>query len=132
MSGPRQLSHQKESRLAQEEDSSASRDSLLGRSESFESNLQQETTRNQVSHHRRPSQLQHGAKIAIPRLRREPDNISPAVPTYLGDKHRVSHACEPCRYRKTKCSGERPQCKHCQDFKIPCVYADRKRTRIDK
>lgn len=28
-----------------------------------------------------------------------------------------------------QCSGERPQCEHCQDFKISCYYADGKRDR---
>jgi len=50
----------------------------------------------------------------------------------VGDKHRVSHACEPCRHRKTKCSGERPVCKHCEDFRINCVYTDGKRDRTKK
>lgn len=71
------------------------------------------------------------AKIAIPRLRRDSD-VTSAVSSKGGDKHRVSHACEPCRHRKTKCSGERPVCKHCEDFKINCVYADGKRDRVRK
>ena len=68
------------------------------------------------------------AKIAIPRLRRE--SIMSQPPSV--EKHRVAHACEPCRQRKSKCSGERPICKHCQDFKISCVYADGKRDRTKK
>ena len=48
------------------------------------------------------------------------------------DKNRVAHACEPCRQRKTKCSGERPACQHCEDFKLHCVYADGKRDRTIK
>ena len=44
----------------------------------------------------------------------------------------MTHACEPCRHRKTKCSGERPTCRHCQDFKIACYYADGKRDRVKK
>ena len=73
-----------------------------------------------------------GSKVAIPRLRRDSDGTSVAGSSTLGDKHRVSHACEPCRHRKTKCSGERPTCKHCEDFKITCVYADGKRDRVKK
>ncbi len=73
-------------------------------------------------------QQQPGGKVAIPRLRRD-SNFSSA-PT--AEKHRVAHACEPCRQRKTKCSGERPVCKHCEDFKITCVYADGKRDRTKK
>ncbi|KAI9879214.1 MAG: hypothetical protein M1830_009215 [Pleopsidium flavum] len=80
------------------------------------------------------SQTQPGQtpKIAIPRLRRDSDAGSGLGTSKGGDKHRVSHACEPCRHRKTKCSGERPICKHCEDFKITCIYADGKRDRVKK
>lgn len=71
-------------------------------------------------------------KVAIPRLRRGSDIASNIGSTRAGDKHRISHACEPCRHRKTKCSGERPMCKHCEDFKIVCLYADGKRDRVKK
>ncbi|KAK9450553.1 fungal-specific transcription factor domain-containing protein [Limtongia smithiae] len=43
---------------------------------------------------------------------------------------RISHACEPCRIRKTKCSGKTPICSHCQAFGIACYYASNKRDRI--
>ncbi|KIW78255.1 hypothetical protein Z517_08089 [Fonsecaea pedrosoi CBS 271.37] len=73
---------------------------------------------------------QRAGKVAIPRLKR---SIDPSEdPTRSGGRHRVNHACEPCRHRKTKCSGERPACKHCQDFKITCFYADGKRDRAKK
>ena len=80
------------------------------------------------------SQIQrnHVSKIAIPRLRRDSDIGSGVGSSKGGEKHRVSHACEPCRHRKTKCSGERPVCKHCEDFKISCLYADGKRDRVKK
>lgn len=71
------------------------------------------------------------AKIAIPRLKRSID-VSAEGSTRSGGRHRVNHACEPCRHRKTKCSGERPICRHCQDFKIACFYADGKRDRVKK
>lgn len=77
-------------------------------------------------------QQRQGAKMAIPRLRRDSDNVSATGSSTVGDKHRVSHACEPCRHRKTKCSGERPTCKHCDDFKITCIYADGKRDRVKR
>lgn len=70
------------------------------------------------------------AKIAIPRLKRTHDGAEHA--SKPGGRHRVTHACEPCRHRKTKCSGERPICRHCQDFKIHCYYADGKRDRVKK
>ncbi|MCJ1285387.1 hypothetical protein MMC26_004727 [Xylographa opegraphella] len=74
----------------------------------------------------------HAAKVAIPRLPRASDAATPSGSVKTGDKHRVNHACEPCRHRKTKCSGERPVCKHCENFKITCVYADGKRDRVKK
>jgi hypothetical protein len=71
------------------------------------------------------------AKIAIPRLKRSAE-ANASNDGRVGGKHRVNHACEPCRQRKTKCSGERPVCRHCQDFKIQCLYADGKRDRVKK
>lgn len=84
-----------------------------------------------------PSSLQapqsQGAKVAIPRLRRHTDDpLAPPSSNSSENKHRVSHACEPCRQRKTKCSGERPVCKHCEDFRITCIYADSKRDRTKR
>ena len=74
---------------------------------------------------------QRTAKVAIPRLKRSID-ASAEDTTRPGGRHRVTHACEPCRHRKTKCSGERPVCRHCVDFKIQCFYADGKRDRVKK
>ncbi|KAI9738265.1 MAG: hypothetical protein M1834_008763 [Cirrosporium novae-zelandiae] len=67
-------------------------------------------------------------KLAIPRLRR------PGEPSTEGqkEKQRVSHACEPCRQRKTKCSGDVPSCRHCQEFNLECYYADGKRDKQKK
>lgn len=75
---------------------------------------------------------QRTGKIAIPRLHREPDIASTAGSSVLGDKHRVTHACESCRHRKTKCSGDRPMCKHCEDCNLTCIYEDGKRDRTKK
>ena len=75
--------------------------------------------------------FQKHAKVAIPRLKRLCDATGEDA-TRSGGRHRVNHACEPCRHRKTKCSGERPVCRHCQDFKITCFYADGKRDRVKK
>jgi hypothetical protein len=71
------------------------------------------------------------AKVAIPRLKRSVDAGGEGT-TRSGGRHRVTHACEPCRHRKTKCSGERPVCQHCQQFGLPCYYADGKRDRVKK
>src|SRR5271156_2239311 len=62
------------------------------------------------------------AKVAIPRLKKSAEDVATLLRP--GGRHRVYHACEPCRRRKTKCSGEQPVCKHCEDFKITCFYAD--------
>ena len=74
----------------------------------------------------------HAPKVAIPRLRRESDAASATGPSRSGDKHRISHACEPCRSRKTKCSGEKPKCRHCQECQIECIYGDGKRDKAKK
>ncbi|KAL9609236.1 MAG: hypothetical protein Q9167_005971 [Letrouitia subvulpina] len=80
-----------------------------------------------------PPSAQRTMKMPIPRLRRENEGQAGHQSSGLGDgKQRVSHACEPCRQRKTKCSGERPVCKHCEDFNITCGYADGKRDRTRK
>jgi len=69
-------------------------------------------------------------KVPIPRLRRESDANSANASG--GDKNRVPHACEPCRHKKTKCSGDRPSCKHCEDFGLECTYGDGKRDKTKK
>ncbi|KAK9369113.1 fungal-specific transcription factor domain-containing protein [Lipomyces kononenkoae] len=89
------------------------------------------------ANNRWPTQL--NGKIAIPRRRPYVESISsPLAPssTSIGQKRgtgakspRISHACEPCRLRKTKCSGERPACSHCIAFGIDCNYANNKRDR---
>lgn len=38
------------------------------------------------------------------------------------ERARTSHACEPCRGRKTKCGGERPSCRRCLHTSTPCHY----------
>ena len=78
------------------------------------------------------AQSQKLPKVAIPRLRRNSEDQSLAKGFIAVDKNRVSHACEPCRQRKTKCSGERPGCQHCEDFQLLCVYGDGKRDRTKK
>ena len=82
--------------------------------------------------HQDNAQLQNPSKVAIPRLRRNSEDQTSSRGSAVADKNRVSHACEPCRQRKTKCSGDRPLCQHCQDFKLPCVYAGGKRDRTKK
>lgn len=38
------------------------------------------------------------------------------------ERARTSHACEPCRERKTKCDGERPSCRRCLHTGTICHY----------
>ncbi|KAJ6264195.1 ABC-transporter-regulating transcription factor [Drechslerella dactyloides] len=65
------------------------------------------------------------SKVAIPRLKRDSE-VANFGPQQGSEKSRVSHACEPCRQRKTKCDGGSP-CRHCTEFKINCFYGDGKR-----
>lgn len=52
-------------------------------------------------------------KVAIPRQR------SNTAPRY---NRRAPRACESCRKRKTKCSGEIPVCQQCQGLEGTCLY----------
>lgn len=58
-------------------------------------------------------------KIRIPRLRT-------AAPV-IAHRQRTSRACAPCHQRKTKCDGQKPQCKQCRQLAIPCIYMGSKR-----
>ncbi|ODV89348.1 hypothetical protein CANCADRAFT_45789 [Tortispora caseinolytica NRRL Y-17796] len=46
---------------------------------------------------------------------------------------RIGRACEGCRSKKVKCSGERPQCVQCIEAGIVCIYTEdkRERTRLE-
>jgi hypothetical protein len=63
------------------------------------------------------------AKIAIPRQR------SAASPRH---GRRVPRACESCRLRKTKCSGDTPVCRQCRELRVTCVYPPGLRERMTK
>jgi hypothetical protein len=52
-------------------------------------------------------------KVAIPRQR------TGAAPRY---SRRVPLACETCRLRKTKCSGDTPICRQCAELRAGCRY----------
>ncbi|KAG9254399.1 uncharacterized protein F5Z01DRAFT_622227 [Emericellopsis atlantica] len=41
------------------------------------------------------------------------------------DHNRPRRSCEQCRAKKTKCSGERPQCSHCRRQGKQCIYRPR-------
>ncbi|KAF9635447.1 hypothetical protein BFW01_g6342 [Lasiodiplodia theobromae] len=36
---------------------------------------------------------------------------------------RIRQACEPCRRKKSRCPGERPNCSHCSRLGQTCYYA---------
>ncbi|KAL6789243.1 hypothetical protein J3E68DRAFT_414123 [Trichoderma sp. SZMC 28012] len=38
-------------------------------------------------------------------------------------------ACEPCRKRKSKCDGEKPQCGSCRSHELACHYEPARTTR---
>lgn len=52
-------------------------------------------------------------KVAIPRHRQ---GIAPRY------NRRVPRACESCRQRKTKCSGDTPVCRQCRELRVTCQY----------
>ncbi|KIY50728.1 hypothetical protein FISHEDRAFT_71052 [Fistulina hepatica ATCC 64428] len=56
-----------------------------------------------------------------------PADIASQIP--LG-RQRTTQACEKCRERKTKCSGDRPVCRRCTARGLTCVYA-KDRSRIN-
>lgn len=68
------------------------------------------------------------SKVPIPRLQR-PAQTKTSVP---GERQRVSHACEPCRRRKSKCDGAQPICSRCRDHELVCSYTDGKRERLKR
>ncbi|KAJ7881386.1 hypothetical protein B0H14DRAFT_3129116 [Mycena olivaceomarginata] len=70
-----------------------------------------------------------------PRLRRMTlaGNLDPATGIfYRAPEHprlRTAQACDKCRARKAKCSGEHPSCARCLARGLPCAYAKEGRVR---
>ncbi|KAJ5491323.1 hypothetical protein N7539_002890 [Penicillium diatomitis] len=64
-------------------------------------------------------------KMAIPRLAEGTESAF----TSPGRFHRrhVRRACESCRQRKTKCTGDKSGCRNCREAGIICCYTDGKR-----
>ncbi|KAJ5901681.1 hypothetical protein N7495_002209 [Penicillium taxi] len=64
-------------------------------------------------------------KMAIPRLAEGAESVF----TSPGRFHRrhVRRACESCRQRKTKCTGDKSGCRNCREVGIICCYTDGKR-----
>ncbi|KAJ9404497.1 transcriptional regulator family: Fungal Specific TF [Paecilomyces variotii] len=42
---------------------------------------------------------------------------------------RITTACNPCRARKQKCSGERPRCEQCLEYGRPCAWPEQLKRR---
>ncbi|TRM55901.1 hypothetical protein BD626DRAFT_270450 [Schizophyllum amplum] len=84
-----------------------------------------------------------GSSFPPPRL--EPPSLQPRHPSamagpldpgggvfYRSPEHprlRTAQACEKCRVRKAKCSGDHPSCKRCMARGLACEYAKEGRTR---
>ncbi|KAJ9223174.1 transcriptional regulator family: Fungal Specific TF [Paecilomyces variotii] len=62
-----------------------------------------------------PAAVAANAKVPIPRQR------SGVEARY---SRRVAKACESCRQRKTKCSGDTPVCRQCRELRVSCHYPD--------
>ncbi|KAL3465179.1 fungal-specific transcription factor domain-containing protein [Aspergillus heterothallicus] len=62
-------------------------------------------------------------KIAIPRATSAKTS---------SQRRRSARACEPCRQRKVKCDGGRPECRKCREHGLSCSYIDIKRIRDQK
>lgn len=67
----------------------------------------------QATSSRANSRSSTNGKVAIPRSR------AGIAPKY---SRRVPRACESCRQRKTKCSGDTPVCRQCRELRVSCHY----------
>lgn len=80
---------------------------------------------NPASHLQRGESEVGTKKMAIPRLAEGAESAF----TSPGRFHRrhVRRACESCRQRKTKCTGDKSGCRNCREAGIICCYTDGKR-----
>ena len=67
------------------------------------------------------------SRLPISRVRKENDPGGVNLQSL-----RVAQACDPCRQRKTKCHGEKPVCRHCQELNIECYYGEVRRDKERK
>ncbi|EXJ92151.1 hypothetical protein A1O3_00701 [Capronia epimyces CBS 606.96] len=59
----------------------------------------------------------------------------PSTESLSGDPRKyVSHACEACRFRRSKCDGKLPLCSTCKKRRTACTYSDvdRRRGKLKK
>lgn len=71
---------------------------------------------------------------AAEQLNSVPRSLSTTEPTasrLTGVRTRISHACDRCRFMRTKCSGASP-CSKCAKDGVLCAYNDRKREKNKK
>ena len=65
-------------------------------------------------------------KVAIPRLgsRDNEHNFPQEKPPkpVKANQPKVERACDYCRQRKIRCTGEQPYCRNCVDRHVPCIY----------
>ena len=69
-------------------------------------------------------------KLPIPKLRGI--NYSGGPLRNKRDGPRVQRACNNCRRRKIKCSGERPHCQSCMAQQMTCMYSQARRDRLTR
>ncbi|KAL2864938.1 transcription factor domain-containing protein [Aspergillus lucknowensis] len=70
-----------------------------------------------------PQDMVAAPKIPIPRA---------TTTKSSSQRQRSARACEPCRQRKVKCDGARPECRKCREQGMSCSYIDIKRIRDQK
>lgn len=76
---------------------------------------EQQQQQHKTDHVATPQNQVPNAKVAIPR------NHAGSSVRY---SRRVAKACESCRQRKTKCSGDTPVCRQCRELRVKCQYPD--------
>lgn len=64
-------------------------------------------------------------KVAIPKLNRNRKSSQ-----IRHSKPRARRACNSCRKRKVKCTGEQPHCQNCVNLHAPCIYSQARRDRL--
>ncbi|PSN73969.1 hypothetical protein BS50DRAFT_566888 [Corynespora cassiicola Philippines] len=74
------------------------------------------------------NEVHSAAKIAIPRIKREGSVDNPHRKRH--SRPRAQRACESCRKRKVKCTGEQPSCFSCSDQGLSCVYQQFRKDRL--
>ncbi|KAJ5858687.1 hypothetical protein N7534_003964 [Penicillium rubens] len=81
---------------------------------------------NPVPHLQRGESEVGTKKMAIPRLAEGAESTAFTSPGRFHRRH-VRRACESCRQRKTKCTGDKSGCRNCREAGIICCYTDGKR-----